>query len=874
MNWLRRRRQEQDLERELRSDLELETAEQEERGIAPEEARYAAQRALGNATLIREDVREMWSWNWAERLAQDIRYASRLLRKNPGFAVVAILTLAVGIGANTAIFSIMDAVLLRPLPYPDAKRLIRIWQSEPRMSEGHLGAAPPEFAAYRDRTRAFSSIAGYQPGSFDFVSEGEAEHIPGYNTTASLFPTLGIEPLLGRTFTEQEELPGAVKVVVLSYKFWRSHYAEDSRVIGKIVRLNEQPYQIVGVMPKGFTFPSTAASPGEPPAVWAPLSFTSHQLNDWASSFDTNIIARLKDRVSLAQAQADVTRVAAQFQQEHPDIYSGNMILAAAADLWSPQFGGHTRLVLPMLSAAVGFLLLIACANIANLLLARAGARQREISIRKALGASGGRLTRQVLTETAILTLSGGIAGCVLACGLLRLMDVASINEINIRAVSIDLRVLLFTFVVCGIACLLCGAAPAWMFRSSGMHDALKQSGRQSGQSRTSRRFARCLVVVEIASCVVVLIGSLLLLRSFIRVLEVPLGFDPGQTLLVRTTLNRQRYSPDRRHTVERTIEARLAALPGVSGVAVTTHVPLADERQIGFVIDGRPPDEFHWADNALVSGDYFRVMKIPLLRGRTFSDADTAGSPLTAVINQTMARQYWPHEDPIGKGFQWGGRHLTVIGIVGDVHVEALDKPIAPTTYNSVYQVESGATTSGVFIIGTRSGRDPMQLAASAQSVIWPVDRGLPILGFSTLQQVVSSSLAIRRLSLELVGSFALIALLLSLIGIYGVLSYAVARRTQEMGVRLALGAKPIEIKGLVVRDGTRLTALGLVFGVAIGALAAQYISKFLFGVRPFDLVSFGAGVLLLFAAALLASYVPARRAARTDPMVALRYE
>lgn len=874
MRWWRRKQREQDLERELRSDLELEAAEQQENGLSAEEARFAARRAFGNTALVKEEVRETGSWAWAERLTQDIRYTSRLLRKNPGFAAVAILTLAIGIGANTAIFSVMDAVLLRPLPYPDAKQLIRVWQSEPRMFEGHLGAAPPEFAAYRDRSRVFSSIAGYQPGSFDFINEGEAEHISGYNTTASLFPALGVQPLLGHTFTAQEEFPGAEKVVVLSYQFWRSHYAEDAHVLGKIIRLNEQPYQIVGVMPKGFTFPSTAASPGEPPALWAPLSFTSHQLNDWASSFDTNIIARLKDGVSLAQTHDDVNRVAAQFQKEHPDIYSGNMILAAVAEPWSPQFGGHTRVVLPMLGAAVGFLLLIACANVANLLLARAGARQREISIRKALGASAGRLTRQVLTETAILTLSGGIAGCALAYGLLRSIDSASMSEINIRAVSIDLRVLLFTFVVCGFTCLLCGIAPAWMFRSSGMHDALKQSGRQSGQSRASRRFARSLIVVEIASCVVVLIGSGLLLRSFIRVIEVPLGFDPGQTLLVRTTLNRQRYSPDRRHTVERTITARLASLPGVSAVALTTHVPLADERQIGFVIDGRPPGEFHWADNALVSGDYFRVMKIPLLRGRTFSGADTARSPLAVVVNETMARQYWPKEDPIGKGLNWGGRHLTVIGVVGDVHVEALDKPIAPTTYYSVYQIESGASPSGVFIVRTRTGRNPMQLAASAQSVIGSVDKGLPILGFSTLQQVVSSSLAIRRISLILVGSFALIALLLSLIGIYGVLSYAVARRTQEMGVRLALGAKPIEIKSLVLREGTRLAALGIVCGVAIGVFAAQYISKLLFGIRTLDPVSFGAGILLLFAVALLASYIPARRASRVDPMVALRYE
>jgi predicted permease len=527
-----------------------------------------------------------------------------------------------------------------------------------------------------------------------------------------------------------------------------------------------------------------------------------------------------------------------------------------------------------MLAAAVGFLLPIACANVANLLLARAGARQREISIRKALGANAARLTRQVLTETAILTLSGGIAGCALAYLLLRLMDIASVNEINIRAVSIDLRVLLFTFAVCGMACFLCGVAPAWMFRSSNMHDALKQSGRQSGQSRASRRFARSLIVVEIASCVVVLIGSGLLLRSFIQIIKVPFGFDPGQTLLVRTTLNRQRYSPGRRHTVERTIEARLASLPGVAAVALTTHVPLADERQIGFVIEGHPPDEFHWADNALVSGDYFRVMKIPLLRGRTFSNADTATSPLVAVINQTMAKQYWPNDDPIGKGFHWDGRYLIVIGVVGDIHVEALDKPIAPATYNSIYQIESGATSSGVFLLRAQTGQDPMQLAASTRRAIQLVDRGLPILGFSTLEQVVSSSLAIRRFSLLLVGTFALIALVLSLIGIYGVLSHAVARRTQEMGIRLALGAKPIDVKNLVLREGIRLAALGIAFGVAMGAVAVQYISKLLFGVPTLDPVSFGGVILLFFIVTLLASYVPARRASRVDPMTALRHE
>ncbi|HSU59378.1 MAG TPA: ABC transporter permease [Bryobacteraceae bacterium] len=873
MFWRRRKLREQDLERELHSDLDLEAEEQRENGLSEEEAHYAARRAFGNTALIREETREMWGWASVERFVQDIRYTVRQLRRNRGFAAVAILTLAIGIGANTAIFSITDAVLLRPLPYPDVNRLIRIWQSGPGLFEGHLGAAPPEFAAYRDRTRVFSNVAGYEPETLDLTNEGEPEHISGYAASSSLFPTLGVQPLLGRTFTRQEEFPGAAKVVVLSYPFWRRHYAEDAQVIGRLIRLNEQPYQVIGVMPRGFIFPSTPASPGEPPAFWVPLSFTIVQLNDWASSFDMSMIARLKDGVSLAQAQGDVKRVASQFQREHPGIYSGNVRLDASAEPWSPKFGAHTRIVLLMLGGAVGLLLLIACANVANLLLARAGARQREMSIRKALGASPSQVTRQVLTETAVLTSAGGAAGCALAYGLLHLMNTVSLNEINIRAASMDIRVLLFIFVLCSFTCLLCGMAPAWMFRGSGMHEALKQSSRHSGQSAGNRRFAGSLIVAEIACCVVVLIGSGLLLRSFIRILEVPLGFDPQQTLIVRTSLNRHRYSPPHRHAIERAIEARLSSLPDVSAVAVTTHVPLADERQIGFVIDGQPPDEFHWADNALVSGDYFHAMKIPLLRGRTFSVTDTASSPFAAVVSQTMASEYWPKEDPLGKRFKWGGRHLTVIGVVGDVHVEALDKPMTPATYTSVYQIESGPSTSAVFLIRTHES-DSMRLAASAREAIWSVDRGLPIMDFSTLQQVVSSSLAIRRASLMLVGSFGVIALLLSLIGIYGLLSYAVTQRMQEMGLRFALGARPIEIQRLVVSEGARLAGWGILFGVAAGAFAAQYISKLLFGVRALDPVSFVAGVSLLFAVALLASYIPARRATKVDPMTALRYE
>ena len=606
----------------------------------------------------------------SEVLAKDFFYSFRSIRKTPGFAAVAILTLALGIGANTAIFSIMDAVLLRPLPYPQPGRLVRIWQSEPKMSERRLGTAPPEFVAYRDRTRTFSSIAGYQGGSFDVTNDNQPEHVPACQATASLFSALGISPLIGRAFTDQEELPGAPKVVVLSYQYWTRHYAENPHVLGTVIRLNEQPHEIVGVMPRGFTFPSTAATPGDPPSLWTPLSLTADQLLDWASSFDTAIVGRLRSGVSLAQADDDVRRVARDFQREHANIYSGNIVLDATAEHWAPDFGERTPIVLSMLGGAVGFVLLIACANVANLLLARAGARQREISIRRALGASAGRLMRQVFMETAILAIAGGAAGCALAYSLIRLIGTVWTSEINLAAASVDARVLLFTFGLSVLTCFICGFAPSWAARRANVNDALKQSARQSGSSRGQRRLARLLIFAEIACSVVLLVGSGLLFRSFLRVLQIPLGFDPEHALIVRTTFNRQRYaSDDRRHQVEGTIAARLSSLPGVAAVAVTTHVPLADERQIGFVIDGRPPDEFHWADNTLVSGDYFRVMGIPLLRGRTFSDRDTPQSPIAAIVNQTMARQYWPNDDPLGKGFKWGGRHLTVIGVVGDKH-------------------------------------------------------------------------------------------------------------------------------------------------------------------------------------------------------------
>ena len=863
-----------DLEEEMRLHMELRAQQNADSGIAPDEARYAARRQFGNTLLLKEASRDVWGWASIECLLQDLRYGFRILRRSPVFSAAAIITLGLGIGANTAMFSVVDAVLLRPLPYARSERLVRVWQNEPKMGTGHLGTAPPEFASYRDRTRAFANLAGYQWESYDLTGGREPQRIRACKATASLFATLGTQPMIGRTFTAQDEVPGAPKVVVLSHRFWSDHYAKDPSALGSMLRLNEQRYQIAGIMPESFTFPSTDASPGEPPAVWTPLSFTRDQMLDWASSFDTSIVARLRDGVALSLVRDDVRRVSNAFQQEHPDIYSGNVVMDTTVEPWAPDIGQRIPLALSALCGAVGFVLLIACANVANLLLARAGIRQREISIRRALGATSARLMRQMFTETAILTVGGGLLGCALAEGLIHLAQAMWAGEVNLAAASIDLPVLLFVVALCALTALFCGLAPGWTAQRSNVNDALKQSGRQSGPSRGTQRLIGLLVQAEVACAVVLLIGSTLLLRSFVHLIQVPLGFNPEHVLIVRTDFNRQRYgSAERRHQAERDIERRLSALPGVSSVAVTTHVPLADERRIGFLVDGGPPDEFHWADNALVSDGYFQVMGIQLLSGRTFSSDDTPDSPLVAIINQRMAKHYWPHEDAVGKGFKWGGRHLTVVGVVADIHVGALDQSVEPAVYNSVYQIESGATTSGVFVIRT-SLADPMGLAKSAQNGIWSVDRDIPTVGFSTLHQVVSASLAFRRSLLELAAGFTALALVLSLIGIYGVLSNAVTQRIQEIGVRMALGAEPGSITSLIVGEGLRLTGWGILVGLIGGAIAGRLIATLLFDVRALDPVSLAGGVTMILLASLLASYLPARRASRLDPLEALHYE
>ena len=866
---------ETDLDRELRSHLELEAEEQRAGGLSHQEARFAALRAFGNSALVKEEIRAMWGWGSVERFGQDLRYAVRTTRKEPGFAIVAVLTLALGIGINTAMFSIVDTVLLRTPPYAAPERLVTLRQSFPREGDHPVfGCSPAQYLDYAARMRVFSSVAGYEDAVFDLTGDAAPLRVQAQRVTHTLFATLGVAPIIGRTFSRAEDQPGAAMVAIVSYDFAQRQFGGVAHAVGAAIRLDEQPYTVIGVMPRGFEFPFTAASVGEPPALWVPMAFTVNQLEDPMKEFPVQVVARLREGASLAQAGQDVERVAREFQSERPDIYSGNLRLEAAVDPLGAREASRARPVLLALAGAVIFVLLIACANVMNLLVARAAARQREMALRGALGASSGRLTTQLLTESLLLSGIGAALGCVLAHAIVRLVAILWPSFVaGLPQVRIDPVVLGFTLAVSVFTGLACGLAPAFTGRRLDIAGALKQGGRQGG-SHIALGVRSAIIIFEAASAVILLIGAGLLVHSLVEVLRVPPGFSPNGVLIARTTFNRQRYpSGEIRHAAERRMEERIAALPGVAAVGLTTHIPLADDRQIGFILEGEDFHAARWADNALVSGEYFGAMGIPILQGRTFDNRDTPEGTGAAIVNASMAHRFWPHGDALGKRLNWGGRDLTIVGVAGDVHIKALDSGVNATIYTCVYQVQSGATTSGVFIVRTR-GVDPEGLAPAVREAIWSVDRGVPVFDLRTLEQVVARSLTTRRFAVTLLSAFAGLALMLAMIGLYGVLSYAVAQRTSELGVRFALGATPGEVLQLVLGDGLRLTGIGVGAGALLGAIAARAMSRLLFGIGTFDLGAFAFAAAALIAVALIASYIPARRASRVDPMVALRSE
>jgi putative ABC transport system permease protein len=808
-------------------------------------------------------------------LLQDFRFAVRVLLKNPGFTAVAVITLALGIGTNTAIFSVVNTILLRPLAYKDPEQLVLINHNYPKI-DLKASVSAPGYAHYRDNAKSFSALAAMSGWNVNLTGDGEPERLQGAMVTANLFPLLGVEAAKGRTFLSEEEQVGRNKVVVLGDGLWHRRFGGDAGLVGRTITLNGEPHTVVGIAPPDFQF---GRELGQSPELWSPIAFTPEQLS--TNNLTTEyllVLGRLKPEVTFAQAQSELDTVAENVRKQ--------FMPGTGPDGWglmmqplSEMVIGDVRPMLWTLLGAVGLVLLIACANVANLLLARSASRRKEMAIRTALGAGRARVIRQLLTESVLLSFVGGAAGLLLAMWGVELL--LSFNESKIpRAyeVGVDLRVLGFTIGVSLLTGVLFGLAPALQASKVDLHDALKEGGR-TGSGGLRRGARSVLVIAEMAVALMLLVGAGLLIKSFIQLQQVNPGFKPEGVLSMQLTLPESKYrEPQQREAFYRQLLEQVRALPGVEASGATTALPLSGYNPSGsFQIEGRIVPQGQSSphgDRWMVSHEYFKAMSIPLIKGRYFNERDSADAPGVAILDETIARKYWPDEDPLGKRIVFEGtaqapRWREVVGIVGHVKHKGLEGESRVQYYVPLPQ----RPNAGIFLVLKTAG-DPENLAASVRGVVRGLDKDLPVFKVTTMQQLVADSMAQRRFSMLMFGIFAFVALLLASVGLYGVLAYSVTQRTQEIGVRMALGAQARDVLGMVVGQGMRLVFVGVALGLALAFAFARVISNQLYGVTATDPWVFAGVALLLTAVAFLACYIPARRATKVDPMIALRYE
>ena len=815
-----------------------------------------------------------------DSIIKDIRFGMRGLVKHPGFTAIAVITLALGIGANSAIFSVVNAVLLRPLPFKDPDQLMVVWERRENSGRANLPLSGHEYAAFKERTTAFEALTLIQPNGFNLTGRGDPVIVDAGQVSTEFFSVVGVPPLLGRSFAPGEDQGGGAKVVVLGHKLWSERFASDPAVLNQTVRLNDQSYTVIGVMPALELMPDVLV-PIDMLAELRKVGKHSHQ-----------VIGRLKPGITLEQAQAEVAHVAARVEQEFPDANRGHGVQLIGLH---EEITGSAQLPLLTLFGAVGFVLLIACANVANLLLSRAASRQREMAIRTALGAGRWRLIRQTLIESLLLGILGGGLGLLSAFWLVTLLSkITAVNIPRVDKISIDGRVLLATFGFSILTGLLTGIAPAWRNSEPRLYQWIKE-GMRGSLSAGRRRISSALVVTEVALAVVLLVGGGLMLKSFVQLLRVDPGFEPNQVLRLDFALPGLKYGEPRQQTAfYNELIARLKGLPGVESVGATTQTPLGRaDNWTAFAIEGRPdPPQGaqQQAATRAVSDDYFRTMQIPLRRGRFFNNADVrVALPLirwfeqqpfperfnepqaapAVIINETMARLYWPNEDPVGKRMRiifspW----LTIVGVVGDVRHNGLNTPPNPEMYLSHLQEPQSAMA-----LMARTAGDPLQLAAAAREQLKAMDKELPVT-VTTMDQIFSDSLAGQRFNALLLGIFASVALLLAMIGVFGVINYSVVQRTHEIGIRLALGAQRRDVFRLVVGQGLLLALFGVGLGTAGSVALTRLIAGLLYGVSPTDGPTFVVISLIVTMVAFLACYLPARRATRVDPLIALRYE
>ena len=799
-------------------------------------------------------------------LWQDLRYGARMLARNPGFTAVAVLTLALGIGANTAIFSVVNAVLLRPLPYPDPDRVVRIEEHHEKFGRANLTGAT--FLDLREQNQAFSHTTAFRYFPYSLTGEGPPESVVGTRVAEGFFAVLRIGPLYGRAFQREEFHTGADQVVILSHGLWQRRYGSDSGIIGKTIALDSDPYVVLGVMPPRFQFPVQTD-------LWLPMS-RERTLPENRRAHLFTVLGRLKPDRSVEQARTELDTLARRIEEENPNVDPG---LSFSAVTLHERMVAPVRPALLVLLGAVSFLLLIACANVANLLLARAISREKELVIRASLGAGRLRLVRQLLTESVLLGLAGGALGLLLALwGVDLILSLSPGDMPRLDEVGIDWVVLGFTVLLSALTGVVFGLSPAVRAARMDLHPVLKQGGRTSAGMGPDR-LRSALVASEVAIALVLLIGAGLLARSFVGLLQVDPGYNANNVLTMFISLPDQKY-PASRQQVEfyRQVLDRVQRLPGVVSAAVTNGLPTRRFPSTIFEIEGRPNVRGEWepsADILAVSGAAFRTLEIPLLKGQGFTESDTVDAPVVLLVNETLARRYWPNQDPLGRRvtmLDWGdplpGR---VVGVVGDVKMEGLDEPVAPAIYYSYTQFVDRVL--GLYLL-VRTTSDPLALAAAVREQVWAVDKDQPVSNIETMEQVVAGSVAQPRFIMMLLGTFAAVALLLSAVGIYGVISYSVSQRTHEIGIRMALGAQRRDIFRLVVGQGMKLTLIGVAVGLAGSFALTRFLQSLLFGVSATDPVTFAGVAALLAAVALLACYIPARRATKVDPMVALRHE
>jgi putative ABC transport system permease protein len=875
---LRWGRLERDMDEELRFHIRMRTQDNIDRGLAPDEARRVAERRFGNLTLIKESCRESQGRLIVENLQQDIRFGARMLARNPLFTSVAVFTLALGIGANTAIFSVVDAVLLRPLPYDEPERIVVVWERFAFGTRPRNMVSPANFLDWREQATSFEHMTAFREARMNLTGSGEPEEVAVQRATAEVFATLGVDTALGRAFSPEDGAPGAPPVAVLSHGFWQRRFGGDAGLIGKTVELDGNAFTVVGVLPPNFRWSvqvvSGASLAGRSADVWIPITNRLDGLTQRGRNI--GVVARLKPNVMPEQARAEMTEIAARLERQYPEFNAG-----AGVAMYSlrEQLTGDVRPALLVLLAAVVLVLLIACANVANLMMARAAARKREIAVRSALGAARLRIVRQMLTESVLLALLGGSLGLALAYGALEaLVAVSPANLLTASDVGLDATMLGFTLAVSLATAVLFGLVPALEASRVNPQESLQAANKGAGGTPRNRRVRNVFVAAEVATALVLLVGAGLLVQSLLALRAVDPGFDSDDVLTVRVKLPAAKYPEDAQVVsfFNRAVD-RVEALPGVRAVGAVQYLPFAGPgASTDFTIEGRPapaPGEPLLTDVLVVDDGYFRAMRIDVVAGREFSAQEIVEARHVAVVNESLARRYFPGEDPIGKRVTVQMAEdpvpTEIVGVVKDTKFLALTEDAPPTVY-----VGHAELPYSLMTLVIRTQTEPLSLAPAVRREIYAIDEDQPVGDVRTLEAWLASSVAQSRFNTLLLSVFAAVALLLAAVGIYGVMAYSVAQRTQEIGIRMALGARARDVLALVVRQGMTVTLVGIAVGLATAFLLARTISSLLYGVSVSDPLTYLAISTLLAGVALVANAVPAWRATRVDPNAALRSE